>query len=312
ESFIARLKPGDRFVFSGKPLEFVRVRDMKAWVRRAPNSKGAIPRWAGSRMPMSGQLSELLRARLGEAERGQFRGPEMEAIRPLLEVQRKWSHIPSENELLIERVKSREGWHLFFYPFEGRLVHEGLSALLAYRIARLAPITFSMASNDYGIELVSPVEAPLDAALAAGLLSPENLLDDINAALNATEMAKRQFRELARVAGLVFPGFPRAGKTARQLQASSGLFFDVLRRYDPANLLLEQASREVLERQLESTRLGLTLKRLSTSNVVITQPKKPTPLAFPLLVDMTRERVSSESFSDRVRRMQLALERAAG
>jgi ATP-dependent Lhr-like helicase len=227
-------------------------------------------------------------------------------------VQRKWSHIPRENELLIERVKSRQGWHLFFYPFEGRLVHEGLSALLAYRIARLAPITFSMASNDYGIELVSPMEAPLDAALTAGLLSPENLLDDINAALNATEMAKRQFRELARVAGLVFPGFPRAGKTARQLQVSSGLFFDVLRRYDPANLLLEQASREVLERQLESTRLGIALHRLSRANVVITQPKKPTPLAFPLLVDSTRERVSSESFGDRVRRMQLALERAAG
>ena len=312
ESFVARLKAGDRFVFAGRPLEFVRVRDMKAWVRRAPNVKGAVPRWAGSRLPMSGQLSELLRARMGEAERGQFRGPEMEAMRPLLEVQRKWSHIPREDELLIERVESRQGWHLFVYPFEGRLVHEGLSALLAYRLARLAPITFSMASNDYGIELVSPVEAPLDAALAAGLFSPEHLLDDINAALNATEMAKRQFRELARVAGLVFPGFPRAGKTAKQLQVSSGLFFDVLQRYDPANLLLAQASREVLERQLESTRLGVALHRLSRANVVIMQPKKPTPLAFPLLVDSTRERVSSESFGDRVRRMQLALERAAG
>jgi ATP-dependent Lhr-like helicase len=191
-------------------------------------------------------------------------------------------------------------------------VHEGLAALLAYRLSRIAPISFSMASNDYGVELVSPVEAPLSQALDNGLLSPERLLEDITSALNATEMAKRQFRELARVAGLVFPGFPRAGKTARQLQASSGLFFDVLRRYDPGNLLLEQASREVLERQLESTRLGLTLQRLSRASVVVTEPKRPTPLAFPLLVDRMREAVSSETLGDRIRRMQLMLERAAG
>jgi ATP-dependent Lhr-like helicase len=312
ESFVARLKPGDRFVFAGTPLEFVRVRDMKAWVRRAPNSKGAIPRWQGSRLPLSRMLAELLRDRLGEAARGEFRGPEMNALRPLLEVQRKWSCIPTAGQLLIERVKTREGWHLFIYPFEGRLVHEGLAALTAYRISRLTPISFSMASNDYGFELLAPVEAPIDQALENGLFDPHNLVDDINAALNATEMAKRQFRELARVAGLVFPGFPRSGKTARQLQVSSGLFFDVLKRYDPDNMLLGQASREVLERQLESTRLGHTLQRLARSEVVVTNPKRPTPLAFPLVVDRNRERVSSESLSDRIKRMQLALEKAAG
>jgi len=312
ESFVARLKPGDRFVFAGTPLEFVRVRDMKAWVRRAPNGKGAVPRWAGSRLPMSGQLAELLRARFGEAGRGVVRGPEMAALQPLFAVQRKWSHIPAPDELLIEQVKTREGWHLFVYPFEGRLVHEGLSALCAYRLARHAPITFSMASNDYGFELVSPTEPPLAAALEASLFSPENLIDDIRAALNATEMARRQFRELARVAGLVFPGFPRAGKTARQLQMSSGLFFDVLRQYDPGNLLLSQAAREVLERQLESTRLDATLHRLMKSTVVVRHPKRVTPFGFPLVVDRNREKVSSEALADRIRRMQLALEKAAG
>lgn len=312
ESFIARLKQGDRFVFAGTPLEFIRIRDMKAWVRRAPNSKGAIPRWMGSRLPLSRQLASLLRDRLGEAEAGVFRGAEMEAIRPLLEVQRKWSRIPRPDELLIERVKTREGWHLFFFPFEGRLVHEGLAALCAYRLSRITKITFSMSSNDYGFELLSPTEPPLDEALRQSLLSPERLLDDIMAALNATEMAKRQFRELARIAGLVFPGLPRSGKSARQLQASSGLFFDVLRRYDPENLLLSQATREVLERQLESTRLGRTLQRLMDCRIVVTNPKRPTPLAFPLVVDRNRDRVSSESLSERIRRMQLSLEKAAG
>ena len=312
ESFIARLTHGDRFVFAGTPLEFVRVRDMVAWVRRAPNPNGAIPRWMGSRLPLSGELAAAIRNRLGEAARGEFRDEEMQALRPILEVQRKWSHIPGPSEFLIERVKTREGHHLFFFPFEGRLVHEGLAALFAYRISRIKPITFSMSSNDYGFELLSPDEAPLDEAIAGGLLDPSHLFEDIPSSLNATEMAKRQFREIARVAGLVFPGFPRSGKTARQLQASSGLFFDVFQRYDSGNMLLGQAHREVLERQLERTRLGFTLQRISEAKLVVTNPKRTPPLAFPMLVDRTREKLSSEKLADRIRRMQSVLERAAG
>jgi len=285
---------------------------MTAWVRRAPNVQGAIPRWQGSRLPMSDSLAAMLRERFGEAARGELRGAEMNALRPLFDVQARWSRIPEPNQLLIEHVKTREGHHLFWFPFEGRLVHEGLAALMAYRIARIAPITFTMSANDYGFELLSVDASPVEMALAHGLLSPQSLLEDVPASLNATEMAKRQFREIARVAGLVFPGLPRSGKTARQLQASSSLFFDVFRRYDPNNLLLSQAHREVLERQLESSRLGRTLERLSQAQVVITEPKRVTPLAFPLLVDRTRERVSSESVTDRIQRMQIALEKAAG
>ena len=309
ESFVARMKAGDRFFFAGTPLEFIRVRDMRVWVRRAPNTKGAIPRWMGSRMPLSGELAHLLRNRLGEAADDIYRGAELESLEQLLKIQKKWSVIPHPDELLIERIKTRDGYHLFIYPFEGRLVHEGLAALLAYRMSRITPISFVMSSNDWGFELLSPTEPPLDEAL---LLSPEHLTEDIPASLNAAEMAKRQFREIARVAGLVFPGFPRAGKTARQLQASSGLFFDVFEKYEPGNLLLVQAHREVLERQLERSRLGRTLERLSQSRVIVTEPKRFTPFAFPLLVDRTRNRVSSEKLGDRIARMQLALEKAAG
>jgi ATP-dependent Lhr-like helicase len=312
ESFVARLKPGDKFTFAGTPLEFVRVRDMIAWVRRAPNVKGAIPRWMGSRLPLSGELAAALRRRLGEAAEGVFRDEEMEALRPILDVQSKWSAIPGPEDFLIERVKTREGYHLFFFPFEGRLVHEGLAALFAYRISRVRPITFSMSSNDYGFELLSADPAPIDEALASGLLDPTDLMTDIPASLNATEMARRQFREIARVSGLVFPGLPRSGKTARQLQASSGLFFDVFRRYDSGNMLLTQAHREVLERQLERTRLGNTLQRIFNARVLLTDPPRTPPLAFPLLIDRNRDRVSSEKLTDRIRRMQLALERAAG
>ncbi|MEO5589992.1 MAG: ligase-associated DNA damage response DEXH box helicase [Gemmatimonadaceae bacterium] len=312
ESFIARLAAGDRFVFAGNPVEFVRVRDMVAWVRRAPNAKGLIPRWAGSRMPLSNELAAALRARLGEAAAGAYRGQEMLSLQPILAVQAHWSMIPGPEDFLIERVKSREGYHLYFFPFEGRLVHEGLAALFAWRISRIRPISFSMSANDYGFELLSPDEAPIEEALGSGLLDPSNLVEDIPASLNATEMARRQFREIARVAGLIFPGFPNSGKSARQLQASSGLFFDVFARYDADNMLLSQAHREVLERQLERTRLGRALQRLSTARLLLTSPPRTPPLAFPLLVDRTRDRVSSEKLVDRIQRMQRSLEKAAG
>ena len=235
----------------------------------------------------------------------------MQAVRPILELQARWSQLPAPDELLVERVRTREGHHLFFYPIEGRLVHEGLAALFAYRLAQLGPITFTLAANDYGFELLSPDRAPLEEALEAGLVSPDNLLHDIPASLNAAELARRQFREIARVAGLIFQGYPGRDKSARQVQASSGLLYDVFARYDPENLLLFQAHREVLERQLERSRLGRTLERIAGGRVIISEVERPTPLAFALLVDRAREQVSSEKFLDRVRRLAAPLERAA-
>ncbi|HEX7184970.1 MAG TPA: ligase-associated DNA damage response DEXH box helicase [Thermoanaerobaculia bacterium] len=311
ESFVARLRPGDRFVLAGRLLELDSVRDMTAWVRKAKGKSGAIPRWMGGRMPLSTELGAAVRDRLEEARRGVFDSPEMDAVRPILELQARWSEIPEAGDLLIERLRSREGHHLFLYPFEGRLVHEGLAALFAWRISRLRPITFTFAVNDYGIELLSPDPAPLDEALAAGLLSPAGLVDDIPASLNAVEMAKRRFREIARVAGLLFQGFPGSRKPARHLQASSGLFYEVFAQYDPDNLLLRQAHREVLEQQLESSRLGRALARLAESRVRIVGVARPSPLAFPLMVDRMREKLSSEKLADRVRRMQAQLEKAA-
>ncbi|MBX9579491.1 MAG: ligase-associated DNA damage response DEXH box helicase [Gemmataceae bacterium] len=316
ESFLSRLKPGDHFLFAGRLLKLVRVHEMTAWVRKAAGAKPAVPRWAGGRMPLSSELAAGVRAKLEEARDGADRDPELAAVRPILELQRRWSALPAADELLVERVRSREGHHLFVYPFEGRSVHEGLAALLAYRLSRRAPVTFTLAVNDYGFELLSPDPAPLaDDGLGLDLrplLSPDGLADDILASLNATELARRAFREIARVAGLVFPGFPGSGKTAKQLQASSNLFFEVFREYDPGNLLLEQARREVLERQLDESRLRAALVRLGRAEVVVTRPPKPTPLAFPLLVDRMRESVSSEALADRVRRMQKEYERAAG
>ncbi len=309
ESFVSRLSPGDKFIFAGTPLEFVRLRDLTAWVRRAKGISGAIPRWQGARMPLSTELSYAVRLKLEEARQGVFHGHEMEAVKPVLMLQAERSIIPRPDELLIERCETRDGHHLFVYPFEGRLVHEGLAALFAYRIAQLTPSTFSFSCNDYGFELLGAEPAPLEDALESGLLATTHLLHDITQSLNAAELARRQFREIARVAGLIFSGYPGQSKSVKQMQASSSLLYDVFVNYDPDNLLIHQARREVLERQLESSRLGRVLERLSQSTVRVIDVERPTPLAFPLLVDSTRSRVSSEKLADRVRRMTVSAEK---
>jgi ATP-dependent helicase Lhr and Lhr-like helicase len=311
ESFASRLSPGDKFIFAGQPLEFVRLRELTAWVRKAKGMSGAIPRWMGARMPLSTELAAAVRDTLEQARIGVYATPELQAVKPVLVTQAERSAIPRPDELLIERTETRDGHHLFVYPFEGRLVHEGLAALCAYRIAQLAPFSFSFSCNDYGFELLSPEPAPLEEALESGLFATTHLLHDITNSLNAAELARRQFREIARVAGLIFSGYPGQSKSVRQLQASSSLLYDVFANHDPGNLLVAQAQREVLERQLEASRLGRVLDRLSRSAVRVIDVERPTPLAFPLMVDMTRAKLSTEKLADRVRRMTVAAEKPA-
>ena len=311
ERFVSKLKPGDNFLFAGRTLKLVIMRDMTAWVRRSKGKVAALPRWAGGRLPLSTELSSAVRDQLTEAKNGSFVGPEMRAVKPLLQLQAKWSAIPDQDSLLIEKVKTRDGFHLFVYPFEGRLVHEGLAAILAWRMSQLQPISFASTINDYGIELLSPTEAPLEQAIEKGLFSPHNLMNQIEKSMNATELDRRQFRDIARVAGLVQGGFPGQGKSTNQLQASSDMFFDVFREYDPENLLLKLARREVLEFQLEQTRLASALSRLSATKVQITSPPKPTPLAFPILVDRLRMKLSSEKVADRIARLTQQFEKEA-
>jgi len=312
ESFLSRMRPGDRFVFGGRLLELVRVRDGEALVRRASGTATAIPRWMGGRMPLSSELASAVRERLRQARDGIYDGPEMEAARPVLELQKAISKIPSPGELLIERFRSREGYHLFLYPFEGRLAHEGLAAVLAYRLSRIQPITFTLAVNDYGIEMLSGTDASLERALEEGLLSAEQLEEDIASSLNCVEMARRQFREIARVAGLVFQGYPGSPKKLKQLQASSGLLYDVFARYDPGNLLLRQAQEEVLSRQLDFGRLQRAMERMGRGTVTVVELDRPSPLGFPLMVERLRERLSSEKLEERIRRMQVLFDRRRG
>ncbi|MFW6059528.1 MAG: ligase-associated DNA damage response DEXH box helicase [Phycisphaeraceae bacterium] len=312
ESFIARLKPGQTFVFAGKVLELLQVRGMAAYVQRARRKSGTVPRWQGSKSPLSSELADHVRLRLEDAREGRFDDAEMRSLRPLMELQQRWSRIPAPDELLIERLRTHDGFHLFGYPLQGRLVHEGLGALLAYRFSAAAPRSISVTVNDYGFDLLSGKPIDLDESAWRKLLRTDRLVEDLLACLNATELARRQFREIARVAGLIFTGYPGQSKSARQLQASSEMFYDVLSEYDPDNLLLDQAQREVLEQQLEVRRLRTALDRLDAMTLRLVDPPRLTPMGFPLWAEQLRENyVTSEKWSDRVRKMAVSLESAA-
>ncbi len=317
ESFIGRLKAGDHFLFGGRILEFIRVHEMTAFVKRATGARGAVTRWAGAKMPMSSELAHAALEQLRQASLGQFVGPEMQAIRPLLEIQQRWSALPTNDRLVVESMKSREGYHLFMYPFAGRSVHTGLASLIAYRIGKQQPITFSIAINDYGFELLAAEAVDWKRAFSAvdgsgvALFSTERLLEDVLESLNATQLSQQRFREVARIAGLVFQGYPGQPKSARQVQASSSLFFEVFRKHDAGNLLLSQAQREVLEQELELTRLRDTLTELHARSVAYCELARATPFGFALMVERFREKLTTEKLSDRIGRMLRELEKAA-
>ena len=279
-----------------------------------------VPSWQGGRMPLSANLGKKLRQTFNMAnedfgqEAEEITDPsdplkELRVLKPLFELQEKLSYVPRENELLIEQIETRDGFHLFVYPFEGRLVHEAMAAILAYRISRIRPITFSFAMNDYGFELLSDQPVPVDDTNVYELFSPDNLLQDIQRSVNSTEMARRKFRDIAVIGGLVFQGYPGEQKKARHLQASASLLFNVFSEYEPNNLLLRQAFQEVLAQQMEETRLRAMLNRIQRSKILLSFPSRLTPFCFPIKVDSMREDLSSEKLEDRVKRMQQQLEK---
>jgi ATP-dependent Lhr-like helicase len=303
EWFISKLSPGDIFIFAGRKLELYRTKNMEVLVRRAdPGAKAQHASWMGGRMTLSAQMSELLREELYAANTDTM-SVEMRALTPLFTRQRRESIVPNGDEFLIETFKTREGYHAIFYPFEGRFVHEALASVIAYRISLLSPISFSLAYNDYGFELLSDQPIDMQQVLDNDLFTPEHLHLDLQTSLNATEMARRKFRDIAVIAGLVFTGYPGKVVKTKHLQSSSQLIFEVFRDYEPDNLLFQQAYRETFEHQLEEGRLILALERIQGQKIVWKECKKPTPLSFPIITDRLRERLSSETLAERIKKM---------
>ena len=305
EWFISQLQPGDVFWFAGQPLEFVMLKDMDALVRKSTKKTGRIPSWQGGKSPLSSELAEMLREELYLYLEGFSPSPEAQYLQPLFDLQAERSSLPGRELFLIEYFMTREGYHLMMYPFEGRFVHEGMAALIAKRISRSQPISFSIAMNDYGFELLSDKPIDLDPVHIQSWFSTDHLQSDIESSINSVEMARRQFREVARISGMVFAGFPNKPKKEKHLQASAQLLFNVFKDYEPENLLYRQTYEEVMTFQLEEARLRAALKRIRSQQIRVDYPDKVTPFAFPIMVERIRERFSTESLSDRIKKMKV-------
>ncbi len=309
EYFISRLEPGDTFTLAGKNLELVMLKDMDVLVRKSASKKSKVPSWNGGRMSLTANLGKMLRQTFNKALIDETE-IEIKSLHTLFEIQQKLSAIPRDHQLLIEQIETKDGFHLLVYPFEGRQVHEAMSAIVAYRIGQIIPISFSIAMNDYGFELLSDQPIPVDHSNVQELFTTINLLLDIQKSINSAEMAKRKFRDIAVIGGLIFQGFPGEHKKARHLQSSASLLFKVFEEYEPNNILLRQAYRELMEQQMEEERLRKALVRISNSEIVLHFPKQLTPLAFPITVDgLNRNSISTEKLEDRVRKMQQQLDK---
>jgi len=304
EYFISKLSPGDVFTFAGRNLEFIRIKGMSAHVRNSKKRTNKVPSWMGGRLSFSAKMSELLRQELYTAElESSKQSEEIRALQSMFTKQREESLVPQPHQFLIETFETRDGHHHMFYPFEGRAIHEGMSSLLAYRISLLSPITCSLAFNDYGFELLSDRKIDIQEILDNNLFTPEHMLSDLQKSLNSNEMARRKFRDIAVISGMVFTGYPDKGIKMKHLQSSSELLFDVFRDFENDNLLYQQAFTETFEHQLEEGRLRLALERITQQEIVWKKCSQPTPLSFPIITDRLREKLSNEKLADRIKRM---------
>lgn len=310
EWFISSLKPGEVFWFAGQSLSLVRIKDMTVQVRKSKEQKGKIPSWQGGRLPLSSELGTFLRNQIYALHNHENSlVPEIRALKPVINIQTLTSAIPRENEFLMESFVSKEGYHLTCYPFEGRLVHEGLGALVALRLSKIKPQSFSIAMNDYGIEWLSDTPIEVDNELLRQLFSVEHLFSHSRESIHSAALASRRFRDIATISGLLFKGYPGNTKKDRHLQASGTLFFQVFQDYEPDNLLLLQAYEEALLFQMEENRMFDALKRIEKQQILLKICNKATPFAFPIMVDRLREKLSSEKLEDRIKKMTLLLEK---
>lgn len=302
EYFITKLKPGDQFILAGRVLEYVRLKELTVYVRNS-SGKALTPSWLGGRLPLTSHLAHFLRKKLALGIHAKPSEKELQFLFPLFSKQLEHSHLPKEDEFLVENIYTREGFHLFMYPFEGRLVHEVMATLVAYRISKIYPISFSIAMNDYGFELFSDKQIPLTKDDLRKILCRDGLMNDVASSINAAEMALHKFRDIAIISGMVIQTFPGKKRNNKSLQASSSVIFKVLEEHEPDHLLVRQAYAEVFNQQLEEVRLQEAFKRIENSKIIYIFAQQYTPLSFPIKVDSLRQSLSSEDLATRIQRM---------
>ena len=275
------------------------VRDMKAWVRRAPNAQGRDSRAGWERgMPLSAEL-----ARRGPRASSTRRGRASSWARRWRRCARSWScsalvaRSRPRTSCSIERVKTREGHHSSSIRSRAgwctrgwrrcsptgwrgsrRSLHAGVERLRVRAAARRPGAARRGARG----------RAALAVAPAATTSRP---------ASTRPRWRKRQFREIARVAGLVFPGFPRRQDRAKQLQASSGCSSTCSPRYDPGQPAADAGAPRGAGAAARAEPARPRAGPARRGRITVVEVERPTPLAFPLLVDRAREQLTSEKLA---------------
>jgi len=291
EGYASTLAPGDHFYFSGLSLEVEQFKDTDIIVH-ASSKQARIVTYGGQRMSMSTHLANRVRHML--ADRHEWRRfPD--DVSEWLEVQERRSTIPEPNQLLIETFPHEAVHYIVAYSFEGWNAHQSLGMLITRRMesAGLKPLGF--VANDYGLACYSlePVRDPKP------LFSADILEREFIEWVENSYLLRTAFREVAVIGGIVERQHPGKRKTGRQVSFSTDLIYDVLRRYEPAHLLLRAAWDDARARMTELGRLVRLVDRAAATMLHV-ETERITPMAVPLMVIVGREALPSGAEADEV------------
>ncbi len=283
EYFVTILVPGDTFLFAGRILRFLRVRETVCEVAETGGTEPKVPAYAGGRMPLSTNLAARVRAMLHDPARwGGFPA----TVQEWLAQQRAHSRLPGAQGLLVESFPRGDRFYLVAYCFEGRNAHQTLGMLLTRRMERLGVQPLGFVATDYVLAIWS-ANRPFDVAR---LFEQDLLGDDLEAWLADSSMLRRTFRTIAVIAGLIERHHPGVETSRRQVTVSSDLIYNVLRRHQPDHVLLRATRADAAGGLADLDRIGGMLARIR-GRVVHMALSRVSPLAVPVLLEVGRESV---------------------
>ncbi len=290
EYFANLLSPGDTFMFAGKLLRFIRIRETTVEVADGGTGEPMVPAYAGGRLPLTTNLAARVRAMLHDpGSWGDFPPPVQEWLR----LQRAASALPGPDDLLVETFPREGRWYLVAYTFEGRNAHQTLGMLLTRRMERFGHAPLGFVATDYVIGVWSANEPDhIDA-----LFEQDMLGDDLEAWMAESSMLRRTFRNVAVIAGLIERNHPGMEKNRRQVTVSSDLIYSVLRRHQPDHILLRATRADAAGGLTDLGRLSAMLGRIA-GQIRHVRLDRVSPLAVPVLIDIGRENVRSEADED--------------
>ena len=287
ESFIEQLTSGDTFIFAGQVWRFEGVDGLDAFVTRAPaDADPRVPSWGGSKFALSTYLARRVRQMISQESGWPALAHD---VCEWLEIQKRRSLIPSEDEMLVETFQRGSRHYLVCYPFDGRISHGTLCQLLARRLERAGRQPLGFVANDYALAVwaLKPMgDLDLDQLFWEDMLG-----DDLEAWLEESILMKRAFRQCAELSGLIERRFFGAEKSGRQITFSTDLIYDVLRRHQPDHLLLRCARADAATGSLDVARLGRLLARIR-GKIRHQRLQRVSPFAVPVLLEIGREPVA--------------------